>query len=76
MRKRRYSSTVPKPGTEQRNVVSFTHLPLYPHEDSPRYPLDRRLGGPQSRSGRYEKNIPGTYRESNPNSSIVQPVAQ
>jgi hypothetical protein len=25
---------------------------LYPREKDPRYPLDRRLGGPQSRSGR------------------------
>jgi hypothetical protein len=26
-------------------------LPLYPRRKSPWYPLDRRLGGPQSRSG-------------------------
>jgi hypothetical protein len=32
-------------------VVSFTPLPLYPRGKSSRYPLDRRLGGPQSRSG-------------------------
>jgi hypothetical protein len=32
-------------------VVSFTPRPLYPQGKSPRYPLDRRLGGPQSRSG-------------------------
>jgi hypothetical protein len=31
-------------------VVSFTLWPLYP-----RYPLDRRLGGPQSRSGSCEE---------------------
>jgi hypothetical protein len=31
-------------------VVSFTPLPLYP-----RYPFYRRLGGPQSWSGRYGK---------------------
>jgi hypothetical protein len=39
-------------------VVSFTHQPLYPQGNSPRYLLDRRLGGPQSRSGRggEEKN--------------------
>jgi hypothetical protein len=39
-------------------VVSFTHRPLYPQGKSPWYPLDRRLGGPQSRSGRgrEEKN--------------------
>jgi hypothetical protein len=29
-------------------VVSFTPLPLYPRGKSPRYPLDRRLGGPQN----------------------------
>jgi hypothetical protein len=33
-------------------VVSFTPLPLYPPGKSPLYSLDRRLGGPQSRSGR------------------------
>jgi hypothetical protein len=34
-------------------VVSYTTLPLYHQENSPRYPLDRRLGGPQSRPGLY-----------------------
>jgi hypothetical protein len=33
-------------------VVSFTPGPLYPQRKSPGYPLDRRLGGPQSDSGR------------------------
>jgi len=33
-------------------VVSFTPLPLYPQGKIPWYPLDRRLGGPQSLSGR------------------------
>jgi hypothetical protein len=39
-------------------VVSFTPRSLYPQGKSPWYPLDRRLGGPQSRSGRggEEKN--------------------
>jgi hypothetical protein len=32
-------------------VVSFTLLLLYHRGKSPRYPLDRRLGGSQSRSG-------------------------
>jgi hypothetical protein len=32
-------------------VVSFTPRPLYPQGKSPWYSLDRRLGGPQSRSG-------------------------
>jgi hypothetical protein len=33
-------------------VVSFTPRPLYLQVKNPWYPLDRRLGGPQSRSGR------------------------
>jgi len=39
-------------------VVSFTPRPLYSHGKSPWYPLDRRLGRPQCRSGRggEEKN--------------------
>jgi hypothetical protein len=39
-------------------VVSFTPRPIYPQGKSPRCPLNRRLGGPQSRSGRSgeEKN--------------------
>jgi hypothetical protein len=40
--------------------------------ERPRYQLDRRLGGPQSRSGR-ENSWP--YRGSNCHPSIVQPVA-
>jgi hypothetical protein len=36
-------------------VVSFTPRTLYPLGKSPRYPLDRRLDGPQIRSGRVEK---------------------
>jgi hypothetical protein len=39
-------------------------------------PLDRRLGGPQTRSGRdgEEKQIPSPRRESNPITPIMQPV--
>jgi hypothetical protein len=37
--------------TTYRWVASFTLRPLYPRENSSRYHLDRRLGGPQSRSG-------------------------
>jgi hypothetical protein len=33
-------------------VVSFTPQPLYPLGKSSRYPFDRRLGRPQSRSGK------------------------
>jgi hypothetical protein len=32
-------------------VVSFMPRPLYPQGKSPWFPLGRRLGGPQSRSG-------------------------
>jgi len=41
-------------------VVRFMTQPLYTQGKSPWYPLDRRLGGPQSRSGRggEEKNSP------------------
>jgi hypothetical protein len=40
-------------------MVSFKLRPLYCRGKSPRYPLDRRLGGPQSRSGRCgeDKNL-------------------
>jgi hypothetical protein len=56
-------------------VVSFTPRPLYPQGKNPWYPLDRRLGRPQSRSerGGEEKNsqpLPGFKPP------IIQPVAQ
>jgi hypothetical protein len=38
-------------GTLWRLVVSFTPRPLYPR-NPPRYPLNRKLGGPQSKFGR------------------------
>jgi hypothetical protein len=59
-------------GTSWRRVVSFTPLPLYPRGKSPRYPLDRRLGGPQSRSGRFGKEKildPTVIRTPTPRSS-------
>ena len=43
--------------------VSFTHWPLYPQGWNLLYPLDRRLGGPQSWCGR--RTCP--CQESNPN---------
>jgi hypothetical protein len=39
-------------GTRWRWVFSFTPRPLYPQGKSPWYPLDRRLGVSQRRSGR------------------------
>jgi hypothetical protein len=58
-------------------VVSFTPRPLYPQGKSPWYPLDRRLGGSQSRSGHgSEEKNPRLLRELNPRTPIVQSVAQ
>jgi hypothetical protein len=56
-------------------VVSFTPRPFYPQGKSPWCTLDRRLCGPQNRSGRggEEKNsqpLPGLEP------LIIQPVAQ
>jgi hypothetical protein len=48
----RYSSTILDLGTRRTWVVSFTPRPLYPGGNRPRHRPDRRLGGPQSRSGR------------------------
>jgi hypothetical protein len=59
-----------------KHLFNFTHRPLYPRGMSPLYPLDRRLSGPQSRSGRWtEENISCPCRGLNPNSSAVQPIA-
>jgi hypothetical protein len=62
-------------GTRWRSVVSFTHRPLYPQGKNAWYPLDRRLGGPQSRSGRCGEEkipqpLPGLKHQ------IIKPVAQ
>jgi hypothetical protein len=55
-------------------VVSFTLQLLYPQGKSPRYPLDRRLGEPQSQSKC------GEQKNSKPQSEIklliIQPVLQ
>jgi hypothetical protein len=71
----RYSFAILKLGTRWRRVFSFTPRPLYPWGKIPRYPLDMRLGGPQGQSGYYrEEEISCPYRESNPDSSAVQPL--
>jgi hypothetical protein len=56
-------------------VVSFTPRPLYAQGKRPLYPLDRRLGGPESWSirGGEENNsqpLPGLE------TPIIQPIAQ
>jgi hypothetical protein len=63
MRLWRYSSAILYLGTRRRWVVSFTPRPL-----CPRYPLDRRLSGPQSWSGRcgVDTKSPVPRRETNP----------
>jgi hypothetical protein len=61
--------------TRWRRVFSFTPLPLYPQGKSPWYPLDRRLGGPQSWSGcsGEEKNSQSLLGLDSP---IIQPIVQ
>jgi hypothetical protein len=54
-----------------------SHAPaaLYPRGNDLRYPLDRRLGGPQSRSGHRDcRKILCLCRESNLDSRVVQSV--
>jgi hypothetical protein len=58
-------------GTRWRRVVSFTPRPLYPQGKSPWYPLDRRMGGSQSRSGRG-----GEETGSQPLSGLESPIIQ
>jgi hypothetical protein len=57
-------------GTRWRWVVSFTTRPLYPQGKRPWYPLDRRLGGSQSRSGCGGEENNSQLRPE------IQPVAQ
>jgi hypothetical protein len=45
--------------------------PLYPQAKSPCYPLHRRLGGPQSRSGRG-----GEEKNSQPQQELEPPIIQ
>jgi hypothetical protein len=59
IREWRYSSTILDIGNRWRWVVSFTPRPRYPRGKSPRYLMDRRVNGAQSRFGRCgeEKNL-------------------
>jgi len=54
-------------------VISLTPRPLFPLGKSPRHPLNRRLGGPQSRSGCFAE-----ISDHSPTvqTRIVQPVVQ
>jgi hypothetical protein len=68
----RYSSTILDLGIIWRWVVSFTLLPLYLRGKSPRYTLDWRPGGPQSRPGRCGGG--GKSRSIGNRTRAVQPV--
>jgi hypothetical protein len=70
-----YSSIVLNLGSRWKWMISFTPLPNCSRGNSPWYPLDRWLGGTESQSGLYggDKNLL-PLRESNPESSAVQPV--
>jgi hypothetical protein len=61
--------------TSWRWVVSFTPRPLYFQVKRPLYPLDRRLDGPQSRSGRHRSENSWPHRDSNSDPTVVQTVA-
>jgi hypothetical protein len=61
--------------TRLRWVVSFTPRPLYSQGKNTWYPLDRRLGGPQSRSGLGGEEI-NSKPWSGLETPIIQPVAQ
>jgi hypothetical protein len=62
-------------GTSWRWVVSFTPRPIYLRGKSPRYPLDRRLSGPQNRSGeRGEEKILDTTGTRTPTTLSSSPV--
>jgi hypothetical protein len=65
-------------GISRRWAVSYTPQPLYPRGKKPWYPLQRRLGGPQSRYGQHgEEKIldpTGTWTPT-PWPSSLQPVA-
>jgi hypothetical protein len=56
MRECIYCSAILDLGNGWKWVFSFTLQPLHPQRKSPRYQLYRRLGGPQTRSGRCEVN--------------------
>jgi hypothetical protein len=66
---------IPDLGTIWRWMTNFTSRPLYPQSKRQWYPLDRRLGGLQSRSEhggkeKYSNLLPGFEPP------IIQPVAQ
>jgi hypothetical protein len=68
----RYSSTILDLGTRWRWVVNFMPWPLTTQENCLWHILDRRLGGPQGRSGcSEERNVTLAANQT----STIQPVA-
>jgi hypothetical protein len=63
---RRFSSTLLDLGTRWRWVVRITPCRFIHGERAPRHPLDGRLSGPQSQSGRYGEQKSCSCGESNP----------
>jgi hypothetical protein len=62
-------------GTRWRWLVSFTSRLLYPLRKSTRFPLCRRLAGPQIRPGQRWQEKVLDYPISNSDPLVVQPVA-
>jgi hypothetical protein len=72
MGKWRYSSTILDLGIRWRRVVSFTPRSLYSQRKIPKYPLDRRLCGPQTGLDAVEKRkISYLCRESDPGRPVL-----
>jgi hypothetical protein len=53
--------------------VGFMAQPFCPPEKETWYPLDERLGGPQTQSGHDEDKNLWLYWELNPSSPIIHP---
>jgi hypothetical protein len=72
MREWMYRSTILDLGSSWIKVVSFTPRPLYTRGNILRFPLDRRLAGPQTTWRRENSCL---YQDPNSDPSAVQPVA-
>jgi hypothetical protein len=68
-------SNLPSAQTVYNHVFMASNPPPAPGEKSPRYPLDRRLDEPQSRSGRLGENS-RLFRDSNFDFSVVRRDSQ
>jgi hypothetical protein len=72
----RYNFAILNLGNRWREVVSFTSPSLYPRKNGSQHQIDRTKSGLQGRSRHYrEETISYRYRELNPSSLAIQPVA-